>query len=492
LERVVVAGAGPAGLSAAHELATNGRAVTVFEQDPVFVGGISRTVEYRGYRFDIGGHRFFSKSSEVEAFWRRVLGDDLITRRRSSRIYYGGKFYDYPLSLPNTLKNLGPVQSAACLLDYLRAKARPTPNPVNLEDWVINQFGERLYRMFFKTYTEKVWGMDCREISADWAAQRIRGLSMGTAIREAAKKALGRRRTSGIKTLIEEFRYPRLGPGMLWERVRDQIVSVGGEVVMGTKVVGLLTRGGRVREVVVRDASGRESSVEAASVISSMPLRSLVRALGDAAGPKLRAAGESLHYRDFLTVVLIWDAPWRSPDQWLYVHDPGVQVGRIQNFKNWSPEMVPNADTTCLGLEYFCFEGDGLWSMSDPELLALGERELKRIGLMTGARVVDGTVVRVPKAYPVYDDGYRDRVRMLVDELKRVADNVQVVGRNGMHRYNNQDHAMMTGFLAARNLMGGRHDLWAVNDDAEYLEVLRDERSVPMAVAHAPSRSISR
>lgn len=489
MDAVVVAGAGPAGLSAAYELATHGRQVTVFEQDPTFVGGISRTVEYHGYRFDIGGHRFFSKSQEVEAFWRRMLGEDLITRQRSSRIFYGGKFYDYPLSLANTLKNLGPGESARCLRDYARAKAHPTANPTNLEEWVVNQFGERLYRMFFKTYTEKVWGMDCRDISADWAAQRIRGLSMGTAIREAAKKALGARRSGEIKTLIEEFRYPRLGPGMLWERVRDQIVAAGGDVVMDAKVVGFQTHNHRVREVVVRDGAGRERSVRADAFISSMPLRSLVRALGPSAPPSLRSAGEALHYRDFLTVVLMLDQSFASPDQWLYVHDPGVQVGRIQNFKNWSPEMVPHPHATCFGMEYFCFEGDGLWSLSDQELLALGERELHHIGLLPQARVMDGTVVRVPKAYPVYDDGYRDRVAGLVAELARVAENVQVVGRNGMHRYNNQDHAMMTGFLAARNLMGGRHDLWAVNDDAEYLEVLREERAVPMAAGSAPSHS---
>lgn len=482
METTVVVGAGPAGLSAAWELATHACPVSVFEQDPRFVGGISRTVEYHDYRFDIGGHRFFSKSHEVAQFWATILGDDLLTCARSSRIYYRGKFYDYPLALGNTLRNLGPAVALLCLVDYLRAKARPIADPVSFEDWVINAFGQRLYQTFFKSYTEKVWGMDCAEISADWAAQRIRGLDFATALRSALGKAVGGPRRGTVKTLIEEFRYPRMGPGLLWERVRDDVERLGGSVTLGRTVIQVLTDAGRATHVVTRAADGHVERRPLNSLISSMPLRSLVHALGPQATPAMQAAAAGLRYRDFITVVLVLNQPTVSRDQWIYVHDPSVRVGRIQNFKNWSAAMVPDPATTSLGLEYFCFEGDGLWSMSDADLLALGSDELRRLGLFGRGTVTDGTVVRVPKAYPVYDDGYRARVATIVDGLRHVAHNVQVVGRNGMHRYNNQDHAMMTGFLAARNLMGAHHDLWAVNDDAEYLEVLRDERAVPKRV----------
>ena len=480
--QVVVVGAGPAGLSAAYELAQAGVKVQVYEQDPDFVGGISRTVEYKGFRFDIGGHRFFSKSQEIEEFWSQILGPDLLTRPRQSRIFYQGKFFDYPLRPLNAFFNMGLVETIRCLADYTNAKMHPHPNPQTFEDWVINHFGERLYRMFFKTYTEKVWGVDCAEISADWAAQRIKGLSLSSAIINAFKSKTAKNGQQTIKTLIDEFRYPTLGPGMLWERVAQHIVQLGGEIHMGTKITQLSRKDNAVTAVSYTDQAGQSVTVPTDHVISTMPVRSLFRSMGQSVPDAVQLRANALKYRDFITVSLIIDTPHLFSDNWIYIHDPRVKVGRIQNFKNWSPFMVPDSSKTCLGLEYFCFEGDGLWTSSDDQLLALAENELRQIGLLNQRTVLDGTVIRVPKAYPVYDDEYKEHLTILQSYLHHHATNVQLVGRNGMHRYNNQDHAMMTGFLAARNILGGQYDLWAVNGDAEYLEDVADERLVPSRI----------
>jgi protoporphyrinogen oxidase len=482
--RIGVVGAGPAGLTAARRALELGAQVTVFEQDPRYVGGISRTVEYQGYRFDIGGHRFFSKNAAIELYWQTVLGDDLLNRPRLSRIYYDGRFYDYPLKAGNAFRNMGLANTALCLSDYLKSKIHPRQPVVSFEDWVVNQFGERLYRMFFKAYTEKVWGMPCNEISADWAAQRIKGLNLGTAV----LSALGLRRSGQtIKTLIDEFRYPKLGPGMLWERIADEVVGRGAKLLQGYKVGSIRWNptGGALEVVGTAGSSGQHYILTADHVISSMPLRSLVRALDPAVPTHVRAAAEALHYRDFVTVTLIVDAEELFPDNWIYVHDPNVKVGRIQNFKNWSPYMVPDQSKTCLGLEYFCFEGDGLWTSSDEVLLSLATNELKSIGLLGAARVLGGTVVRVPKAYPVYDDHYTANVSVIRTFLEEAIPNLQSIGRNGMHKYNNQDHAMLTGILSAENVFGGEHDLWAVNSDAEYLEQTSGERLVPKPVRQA-------
>jgi protoporphyrinogen oxidase len=316
--------------------------------------------------------------------------------------------------------------------------------------------------MFFRSYTEKVWGIPCRQIGAEWAAQRIKGLSLWTA-------ALGMLRRSGngrIKTLIHEFEYPRLGPGMMWEACRDRIEDAGGRVTLGARIVELQHDGARVHGVVVEQNGERH--VQAAShVISTMPVRHLVNRMSPSAPIDVRTAGDRLKYRDFLTVALIVDQPDVFPDNWIYVHDPSVRVGRVQNFKNWSPEMVPDPALTCLGFEYFCSRGDDLWSMDDAALIALATREVEAIGLVRGDRVIDGTVLRVYKAYPVYDDGYHDAlagVRVWVERFS----NLQLVGRNGMHKYNNQDHSMLTARLAVQNLFGEHHDLWTINADDEY------------------------
>ena len=469
----IIIGAGPAGLTAAYQLSKAGAPVVVLEADPEYVGGISRTVEHNGYRFDIGGHRFFSKSAEIEALWTEILGDDLLERPRLSRIYYNRKFLAYPSRAGEVLRKLGPIEAIRAILSYVKARAFPIANPRSFEDWVTNQFGERLYRAFFKTYTEKVWGMSCKQISADWAAQRINGLSLASAIRQAIVPRGGKPGSPTIKTLVSSFRYPRLGPGMMWERCRDRIVEMGGRVLPGRRVCGLRYLGAELGwEVTTNDRDGREESFLAPHVLSSAPMRELARMVEPALAPPARAAAESLKYRDFLTVALMMHDSTHLPDNWIYVHDPGVRVGRIQNFKSWSPELVPDPAMCCFGLEYFCFEGDGLWSSSDDELVALASRELAQLGLARPGDVVDGCVVRQPKAYPVYDDDYATHVATIRRELAAHYPGLHLVGRHGMHKDNNQDHAMMTAMLTAKNIIAGSslYDPWRVNQDAEYHE----------------------
>jgi protoporphyrinogen oxidase len=477
-QHVAIIGAGPAGLTAAYLLTRAGAAVTVLERDSRYVGGISRTVEYQGFRFDIGGHRFFSKSQEVEDLWTELLGDDLLHRPRSSRIYYGGKFYAYPLKAGEALKNLGIFESARCVASYAKARLFPVKNPRTFEDWVSNKFGKRLFGIFFKTYTEKVWGMSCSEISADWAAQRIKGLSLSTAIMAALlpKKKKPADRSQTIKTLIDTFRYPRKGPGMMWEAAADRTRAQGGTIRMGTRVTALekLPEGSRWRVGFrAEDAdAGPVEWIEADHVISSAPMRELAACIQPALPAAVLQAAGKLRYRDFLTVALIVRPTNRFDDNWIYIHEPGVKVGRVQNFASWSPEMVPDANLACYGLEYFCFEGDGLWSSSDADLVTLASRELESLGLVKAGDVIDGHVVRQPKAYPVYDDEYARHVETIRTEIERHYPGLHLVGRNGMHKYNNQDHAMMTAMLTARNIIAGEQlfDVWNVNQDAEYHE----------------------
>jgi protoporphyrinogen oxidase len=471
---VAVIGAGPAGLTAAYLLRKQGVAVTVLEADPHLVGGIARTASYKGYHFDIGGHRFFSKSKEVEDLWTELLPHDLLERPRSSRIYYRGKFFSYPLKAGEALVKLGILESTRCVLSYWRARLFPKPDPKNFEDWVCNHFGRRLFEIFFKTYTEKVWGMSCKEISADWAAQRIQGLSLSAAI---ANAVLPRRepkdRSQAIKTLIGSFRYPRKGPGMLWQACAAKVREMGGEIRMGERVVGCAyDESTRSWTVTHADASGARRTTVAEHVISSAPIRELASGLRPPLSSAALEAAGRLKYRDFLTVVLILEEKHAFDDNWLYVHDSQVRVGRIQNFKSWSPEMVPDPSMCCYGLEYFCFEGDGLWTAKDAELIELGKKELAQIGLARAEDVVDGCVVRQVKAYPVYDDDYAKNVEIVRRELEARFPTLHLIGRNGMHKYNNQDHAMMTAMLCVKNIVAGEtlYDLWRVNQDAEYQE----------------------
>jgi protoporphyrinogen oxidase len=473
-ESVAIIGAGPAGLTAAYLLSKKQVPVTVLEADPVYVGGISRTARYKGYHFDIGGHRFFSKSKEVEDFWTEILPNDMLQRPRSSRIFYNGQFYGYPLRGGEALKKLGVVEAARCMLSYVKARAFPIPQPRSFEDWVTNQFGKRLFNIFFKTYTEKVWGISCREISADWAAQRIKGLSLTTAVWNALfpKRQTGSR-DQVIKTLIDSFRYPRKGPGMMWEACAEKVKRLGSVIEMGRKVVGCTyDADAGLWTVTHQDADGGTATAQARHVISSAPMRQLAHALTPRLSDTALKAADALKYRDFVTVVLILKDRHLFDDNWIYIHDPSVKVGRVQNFKSWSPEMVPDPSMACYGLEYFCFEGDGLWTSSDGALIELAKQELAKIGLAKEADVVDGCVVRQPKAYPVYDDHYATRVDAIRTELEAHFPTLHLVGRNGMHKYNNQDHAMMTAMLCVANIIAGRtlFDLWRVNQDAEYHE----------------------
>jgi protoporphyrinogen oxidase len=471
---VVIIGAGPAGLTAGYLLTKQGKSVAIIEKDETYVGGISRTVEHEGYRFDIGGHRFFSKSQQVVDLWNEILPDDFIQRPRMSRIYYEGKFYSYPLRAFEALGNLGILRSTACMLSYLRYKLFPIKDVKSFEDWTTNQFGHKLYSIFFKTYTEKVWGMPCDEMSADWAAQRIKGLSLWNAVTDGLKRSLGLNKKPNdgqeVKTLLETFRYPRLGPGMMWEAARDKIIASGkGQVLMG-HALGQLASDGQGGWSMTADGPDGQVQLRAKDAISSAPMRQLSQRIHPLPATSLQAG--NLKYRDFLTVALMVKSEDLFPDNWIYIHDDRVQVGRVQNFRSWSPEMIPDDDMACVGLEYFCFEGDGLWSSSDDDLVAQATKEMEILGLCDPAKVTGGVVVRQEKAYPVYDDDYEANVDAMRRELEAKFPSLHLVGRNGMHRYNNQDHAMMTAMLTVENILAGErvYDTWCVNEDAEYHE----------------------
>jgi len=481
--KVAILGAGPAGLTAAYLLGKKGVTATVFESDPRYVGGISRTEHYKGFHFDIGGHRFFSKSKQIEDLWTEILPDDLLVRPRSSRIYYKGKFFGYPLKGVEALVKLGPLEAARCALSYAAARLVRNRSPRSFEDWVVAQFGRRLFFFIVTAYTEKVWGMSCKEISADWAAQRIKGLSLVSAALRALWPRQKPRDGKVIKTLIESFRYPRKGPGMMWEACADKVRARGGRVLMGATVAELSHDRSAGRWTVVTSREGAREELVAEHVVSSVPLRSLVRMLRPRLSQRALDAAGALRYRDFLTVMLVLEEAKRFDDNWIYIHDPGVKVGRIQNFKSWSPEMVPDPSLCCYGLEYFCFEGDGLWSSSDADLLALAAGELEKIGLASRGEVLDGCVVRQPKAYPVYDASYAANVEVIRRELKERFPTLHVTGRNGMHKYNNQDHSMMTALLTVENIVAGRdlYDVWRVNEDAEYHE--EGERASTVSVS---------
>jgi protoporphyrinogen oxidase len=464
--RTLVFGGGPAGLTAGYVLAKLGRPVLVLEAEDQ-VGGLAKTVVRDGYRFDLGGHRFFTKSPEVESLWHEVLGDELLLRPRLSRIYWNGRFLDYPLSPRDVVRKLGPVELARCAGSYLVATPRRQGGERSLEEWVSNRFGKRIYDLFFRTYTEKVWGVPGSEIRAEWAAQRIRGLSL----RAAARDALLSGRHGEVKSLIREFHYPRYGPGQMWETMAARIEALGGEVRTGARVEWIDVE---CKRVVAVEAGGRAHAC--AAVVSSLPLASLAEMLRPPPAADVLEAARGLRYRDFLTVALVLPGDDLFPDNWVYVHDPSVRVGRIQNYRSWSPWMVPRRDRTCVGLEYFCFRGDDLWETSDEALVELAAAELTRLDLADGARVERGFVERVPMAYPVYDERYAERLIVLRRWLEGLG-NLQQIGRNGLHRYNNSDHSMLTAIRAVDNIVAGTgHDIWSVNADSAYHEEhARDE-----------------
>jgi protoporphyrinogen oxidase len=455
---IAIIGGGPAGLTAAYQLIQAGYSPIVFEQSDK-VGGISRTEYYNGYRLDIGGHRFYTQVAEVEKLWHEIMGDDFEKVQRLSRIYYRGKYFKYPLEFFDALKQVGMIESVQILISYLYAQILPNPIEETFEQWVSNRFGKRLFNLFFKSYTEKVWGIPTHKISADWAAQRIKDLSIKTILLNTI------RNNGDIRTLINQFYYPRLGPGMMWERFQDYIINAGGEVRLNTSVERILHDKNGVKAIITSD--GQEIAVE--HVISTMPLRNLIRAIDPVVPDDVQKAANKLKYRDFLIVGLIINQEDLFPDNWIYIHSPEVRVGRIQNFKNWSDDMLPDLSKSSIGMEYFCNIGDDLWEMTDHDLIELAGREIQHLNLAKQADVVDGFVVRQPKAYPVYDEHYQDALDVISQYLKTIP-NLQTVGRNGMHRYNNQDHSMLTAMLAVQNYLGANHDLWAVNTERSYYE----------------------
>ncbi|HST18224.1 MAG TPA: NAD(P)/FAD-dependent oxidoreductase [Gaiellaceae bacterium] len=460
-QTTLVLGGGPAGLTAGYVLGKAGSHAIVVEAEDQ-VGGLAKTVEVDGYRFDLGGHRFFTKSVEVDALWHQVLGEEFLLRPRMSRIYWNKRYLDYPLRGPDVIRKLGPVELTRCMASYVRAAARRDKRDESFEDWVSNRFGKRLFELFFKSYTEKLWGVPTTEIRAEWAAQRIKGLSFFS----AAKAAFFGNKGNKVKSLISEFHYPRFGPGQMWEAMSDAIEDDGGEVRTCAPVERIEVAGDRVVEV----EAGGVSYTFPDAVISSLPLRTVVELATPPVPPDVREAARGLRYRDFLTVALVVDGEDLFPDNWIYIHEPGVRVGRIQNYRSWSPWMVPDPDKACVGLEFFCFAGDDLWTMSDDDLVELAAAELEQLGLAERSKVERGFVTRVPKAYPIYDTDYAERVATIRGWLEGI-ENLQQVGRNGLHRYNNSDHSMLTAMRAVDNLLAGaHHDIWEVNAESVYHE----------------------
>ncbi len=465
---VVIIGAGPAGLTAAYQLSKRGHSSTVLESDSV-VGGISRTVERDGWRFDIGGHRFFTKVQAVEDLWHEILSDeDFLQRPRMSRMFYRGKYYDYPLKPLNAFFNLGPLEALFCMMSYGWARVRPPKDQRFLEGWISARFGKRLYQHFFKSYNEKLWGRPASEISADFAAQRIKNLTILNALTSALKPK-PKNKKDQITSLIDEFQYPKYGPGMMWERCGELVEAAGTKVVMQARVTKVRHENGRAVEVTT-SSGGAASTYPCDHVISSMPLTQLLGSMDPAIPADVAAAANGLTFRDFLTIALVVPEKYSFPDNWIYIHDPDVKVGRIQNFGSWSPYLIKEG-RTCLGMEYFVFEGDETWNKPDDELVELAKRELTHLGLVDAGKVEAGYVVRMPKAYPVYDEHYKDNVNVLRRWLEEHTPNVHPVGRNGMHHYNNQDHSMLTAMLSVENIFGADHDIWEVNVEEEYHEV---------------------
>lgn len=462
---IITLGAGPAGLTAAYLASKEGEKTIVLEKEES-VGGISKTVDYKNFLFDIGGHRFFTKYEEVEKLWHEILGDDFLTRPRMSRIYYKHKFFHYPLKPLNALLNLGIGTSLLTVFSFIRYKLFPNKKETNFEEWITNRFGKKLFTIFFKTYTEKVWGIPCTEIQADWAAQRIKSLSLSKLI----LNSFGFMRKGQLTTLIDEFQYPRKGPGQMWNKAKDLIEFNGGRVQMNTRVTQVNRDGTTITSVLAKSDTA-VTEIKGDHFISTLPLRELIRILSPSAPEEVQKAADELRYRDFFTVGLVIAKPQIFPDNWIYIHSEDVLVGRIQNFKNWSPEMVPDPNLTTLGLEYFCFDTDEIWRRDDSDLIDMAKEETCRLNFATPDQVLDGVVIRSPKTYPIYDEGYKDRVDIIKTYLSAF-DNLQTIGRNGLHRYNNQDHSMLSAIYAIKNILkGDKYSVWDINTDDEYHEI---------------------
>jgi len=467
-KKVVILGAGPAALSAGLTLLKAGFPVILLEREKQ-VGGISKTVEYKGFRFDVGGHRFFTRSDEVMKLWQETLGKDFLLRPRLSRIYYQGKFFKYPIELGDTLKKAGLRTSLLCMASFIRYHLFPIRPEKSFADWVTNRFGRKLFLMFFKSYTEKVWGISTEELSADWAAQRIKGLSLWEAVKNSLFKPKKK-----IKTLIEEFHYPKYGPGMMYQAMADKIINLGGKIELGQTITVLNEEGRRIKSITAKDENGEEIALEADYFISTIPLPDTLRFLRPELS-EFEGVEKELTFRDFISVNLIIKKKVVFPDNWIYVHDPRVKLGRIQNFKNWSEFMTPDERMTPIGCEYFCNQGDELWTTNDDKLIKLASRELQKLGLIKKGMMVDGLVYRMRDAYPVYMGDYQKVVSRAKKELSKI-ENLQIAGRGGMFRYNNMDHSILSGIYTAKNIMGEHHDVWQVNAEEEYHEIKKSAK----------------
>jgi len=464
-DKVVIIGTGPSGMACAYTLVNANQPTTIIEKDGT-VGGLCRTINFHGYLFDIGGHRFLSKSKEINHLWHEIMGDDMISVRRLSRIYYRKRYFKYPLSFINTFWNLGPIESLLCVISYLEYKVFKKEDDSTFEGWITNRFGKRLYEIFFKTYTEKVWAVPCEKISADWAVQRIRGLSLKVAI----QKALFGKKRRGPKTLSEEFLYPRTGPGEFYNRLKDKISESGSEFLFHRDVVGIKHEGKKIVSI-ENDGHRREKKEMAVNYLfSSIPLTTLIKILKPSPPADVVSAAEQLHFRSFVVVNVILDKKDIFSDQWIYVHSPEVRLGRIQNYKNWSPAMVADPNKTSLGLEYFCTVGDALWEMNDIDLIDYAMKELEKIGIASRKHLIHGFVVRQADVYPIYHLGYKVHVDIIRRYLSQFS-NFQTIGRQGLFRYDNSDHALLTGIYAAKNFLSeGSSNLWSLDADEGYLE----------------------
>jgi protoporphyrinogen oxidase len=462
-------------LAAGYELAKHGVQPLLFEADR-HVGGISKTVQHNGNYFDLGGHRFFTKLDPVNELWQEVLGDKFMRRPRQSRIYYRNKFFNYPLTPMNALLGVGLIDTARILCSFGVAQLFPNKTENTFEEWVSNRFGKRLFSIFFKTYTEKVWGIPCSEIQAEWAAQRIKGLSLYSAVMNALFKPKGNK----IKTLIDEFDYPEFGPGMMYDAMQAGIQRMGGTVQMQQRIVGVRHEGGKVLAVEYETETGERVIRPGTDFLSSIPLTELVQIMSPSAPETVLHAARSLKYRSLVTVDITVDQKELFTDNWIYVHSPEVKLGRIQNFKNWSPSMVADPSKTTLGLEYFCNEGDDFWNMDDQAMFELAADEVAKIKICERNRIEDFVIVRVPKAYPVYDMEYPQHLAIIRSWLDGFS-NLQPIGRYGMFKYNNMDHSILTGLYAAQNILAEQtiHDIWDINTDEEYHEEKRDDIKLP-------------
>ncbi|MCL4502912.1 MAG: NAD(P)/FAD-dependent oxidoreductase [Deltaproteobacteria bacterium] len=464
--RPVIIGGGPAGISAAHALAERRLPCLLLEKDQQ-MGGLCKTVKYKGFRCDIGGHRFFTKNKEIQALWEQTLPADFLVRQRLSRIYYRGKFFYYPLRVGNALSGLGPLVSSKIVLSYLKARAFPVKPEVSFADWVSNRFGKILFNIFFKTYTEKVWGISCTTLSADWAAQRIRNLSLGRAL----INAMGLQNRGKVASLIDSFHYPRLGPGQMYEDMCRRLSSNGGEIRRDQEVVEVRHTQGKVTEVLTR-GRGHDQLTSCSHCFSSMPISELVLRMSPRPPEAVLTAARNLRYRSIITVNLLFKTKTTLPDNWIYLHSPEVTAGRLQLYENWSPAMVPRAGTSSAGFEYFCFEGDALWNSADSELINIARQDQSHLKFYNQEDFLDGFVVRYAKAYPMYEDGYEKHLGLIKDWLAQFS-NLYCIGRYGQFRYNNMDHSMLTGILAARAMLGENVDPWSVNAEGEYIEEKR-------------------